>query len=135
MDDYSRRGLFSVVAGAFAALVPGGVLAAVPPNPFLAITGGRECRASGRLMRQALIDEVGLERLRNNTFDLEDYRDGVLTVSVVVRFYRDWIVLRHPGDWLRAAQRVHSDVKRVEVGFRVPGSCRPRTLEFSAYAA
>lgn len=136
MRKISRRGIFRLGSCALAAIACRNHLilqtSLLQPNPFENMSTESELAHGRKLMRAALLQEVGEDKLNVwfNTLDLEHYAQGVLVASVSVKFIRDWINVHYLDEVKTAAQRVHSSVKRAEVALRPAFSNRPRSLSY-----
>lgn len=120
MGDLTRRGLFSLLSGAGGAALVGGNIsiaeAASPTTKKLATIGyGGGARFAA--MRRALEREMTEEQFRSwfNALDFVEYRSGVLTVSVPVKFLKKWIDAHYPLELQRAARSAYPWVESVEL--------------------
>ncbi len=123
----SRRGFIGVLAGLTGGFIKAGPAAAIPAAAASAETPAYAIDDSDRL-RQALRARLGDDIYTSwfQTLEVERIEAGTVTVSLPVKFLRNWIQSHWPEELLACCRTEFPSAQRVEIVLRRPGTLSER---------
>ena len=134
--EFSRRSFVGFLAGLAGSVVAGGKIAAEAaaatpsPMPMPAPIAPSSLLTPGATLREALRTRLGEDIFMSwfQTLEIEAFDGQTVTISLPVKFLRNWIQRHWPDELLECCRAEFTGARHVNLILRRPGSSSPERL-------